>query len=199
MALLIDTREFSADFIIGIGSIAEIPKPAYTHLHDIREGSVDYFSVIGITKERQDYLHCFDTTVRQGTSRSIADSIRHQALIKSWAIYDHIWKMIVLCGTHQDGVKKWTCFYINEKYTVGFSKQIMPSEAAIVNLGDKLWVSGGRYRESDIGMKYSETYSRHTWYITFSSSQNMLKKVQRKKISWSHRSGRRGGKRGSPC
>ena len=127
------TSEFQTDFIIGVGSRTIWKNSLYvTEPKGFSEGSIDYFSVMAFQKGKDDFLHCFDTTARQAVSRLNYESINFQSVRKSFGFYDELSKGIYLCGTNLDD--EYKCYLHNGHSTVGVSKIVLPSGAAIVKV-----------------------------------------------------------------
>ena len=106
------TNEFELDLIIGVGSQTSKSKTQYLRdLRNYKEGSLDYFSVLGLQKGKHHFLKCLETTVRQGVSASNRDSYHSKALPKSFAFNTQSSQGIVICGTNIDDRCEYVAYY----------------------------------------------------------------------------------------
>ena len=93
----------SIDFMIGSGSrTPRLLPPYYKDKQKLKEGSIDYFSLLAFQKDSNEFLRCFETMARQVVSRFNYESINFQSVMKSVGYYDKKSNGIVTCATNFD-------------------------------------------------------------------------------------------------
>ena len=97
------TIHFKPDLILAIGSrIDKAGNPYYWDYKGYSEGSVDYISVFGFEKGKNDLIQCLETTSRQTVSRLHGESINSIHVPVSFGFHIKDSEHIIVCGTNMD-------------------------------------------------------------------------------------------------